>query len=82
MFIFIAFKVCFKAYAYIFKKIKVFKVGKVVFKGKAVEYRWNSNNIGLLRDASLEVVVLEDFKLEIEVILFARVFNFIYIEFS
>ena len=82
MFIFIAFKVCFKAYAYILERIEVFEVGKVVFKGKAAEYRWNSNNIGLLRDASLEAVVLEDLKLEIKVVLFTRVFNFIYIKFS
>ena len=57
-------------------------MGKVVFKSKAAEYNWNSNDIGLLRDAGLEVVVLEDLKLEIKVILFARVFNFIYIELS
>ena len=82
MFIFIAFKVCFKAYAYILERIEVFEVGKVVFKGKAAEYRWNSNNIGLLRDASLEAVVLEDLELKIEVILFARVFDFVCIELS
>jgi len=57
-------------------------VGKVVFKGKAAEYSWNSNNIGLLRGAGSEVVVLEDLKLKIEVILFARVFNFVRIELS
>ena len=57
-------------------------MGKVVFKGKVAEYRWNSNNIGLLRDAGLEVVVLEDLKLKIEVVLFARVFNFICVELS
>ena len=57
-------------------------MGKVVFKGKAAEHSWNSNDIGLLRDASLEVVVLEDLKLEIKVILFARVFDFVYIELS
>ena len=57
-------------------------MGKVVFKSKAAEYSWNSNNIGLFKDAGLEVVVLEDFKFEIKVILFARVFNFIYVEFS
>ena len=57
-------------------------MGKVVFKSKAAEHSWNSNDIGLLRDAGLEVVVLEDLKLEIEVILFARVFNFIYVELS
>ena len=81
MFVFIAFKVYFKAYIYIFK-VKIFKVGKVVFKDKAVEYSWNSNNIGLLRDASLKVIVLKDLKLKIKVVLFARVFNFVYIEFS
>ena len=57
-------------------------MGKVVFKGKAAEHSWNNNDIGLLRDAGSEAVVLEDFKLEIKVILFARVFNFIHIEFS
>jgi hypothetical protein len=57
-------------------------VGKVVFKGKATEHRWNSNNIGLLRNASSEAVVLEDLKLKIEVVLFARVFDFVYIELS
>ena len=55
-------------------------MGKVVFKGKAAEHNWNSNNIGLLRDASLEVVVLKNLKLKIKVILFAKVFNFIYIK--
>jgi hypothetical protein len=55
-------------------------VGEVVFKSKAAEYSWNSNDIGLLRDAGLEVVVLEDLKLKIKVILFARVFNFVRIE--
>ena len=64
------------------KKVKIFKVGKVVFKSKAAEHSRNSNDIRLLRDASSETVVLEDLKLEIEVILFARVFNFIYIELS
>ena len=82
MFIFITFEVCFKAYTYILKRVKIFKVSKVVFKGKAVEYSWNSNNIGLLRDTCLKVVVLENFKLEIKVVLFARVFNFIYIKLS
>ena len=57
-------------------------MGKVVFKSKAAEYSWNSNNIGLLRNASSEAVVLEDFKLEIKVVLFAKVFNFIYIKLS
>ena len=81
MFVFVAFKVCFKAYAYVLK-VKIFKVGKVVFKGKAAEYSWNSNNIGLLRDTSLEAVVLENLKLKIKVILFTRVFDFVYIKFS
>ena len=57
-------------------------MGKVVFKGKAAEYSWNSNGIGLLRDAGLEAVVLKDLKLKIKVILFARVFNFVRIELS
>jgi hypothetical protein len=57
-------------------------VGKVVFKSKAAEHSRNSNDIRLLRDAGLEVVVLEDLKLKIKVILFARVFNFVYIELS
>ena len=54
-------------------------MGKVIFKNKATDYSWNSNNIGLLRDAGLEAVVLEDFKLKIKVILFTKVFNFIHI---
>ena len=82
MFILITFKVCFKAYVYILKRVKVLKVGKVVFKSKAVEHSWNSNNIGLLRDAGLEAVVLEDLKLKIKVVLFAGVFNFIYVKLS
>ena len=57
-------------------------MGKVVFKSKAAEHSRNSNNVRLLRDAGLEAVVLEDLKLEIKVILFTRVFNFIYIELS
>ena len=57
-------------------------MGEVVFKGKAAEHSWNSNDIGLLRDAGLEAVVLEDLKFEIKVILFARVFNFICVELS
>ena len=57
-------------------------MGKVVFKGKAAEYSWNSNDIGLLRDAGSEVVVMENLKLKVKVILFARVFNFIHIELS
>jgi len=47
-----------------------------------MEHSWNSNDIRLLRDAGSEVVVLEDLKLKIEVILFARVFNFIRVELS
>ena len=81
MFIFVAFKVYFKAYAYVLK-VEIFKVGKVVFKGKAVEHSWNSNGIGLLRDAGLEAVVLEDLELKIKVVLFARVFDFVCIELS
>ena len=81
MFVFVAFKVCFKAYIYILK-VEIFKIGKVVFKNKAAEYSWNSNNIGLLRDASLEVVILKDLKLKIKVILFIKVYNFIYIKLS
>ena len=81
MFIFVAFKVCFKAYIYILK-VKIFKIDKVVFKNKAAEYSWNSNNISLLRDAGLEVVVLKDLKLKIKVILFARVFDFVCVELS
>ena len=81
MFVFVAFKVYFKAYAYILE-VEIFKVGKVVFKGKAAEHSWNSNNIGLLRDAGLEVIVLKNLKLKIKVILFAKVFNFIYIKLS
>ena len=57
-------------------------MGKVVFKSKAAEYSWNSNNIGLLKDAGLKVVILKNLKLKIKVILFAKVFNFIYIELS
>ena len=79
MFVFIAFKVYFKAYTYVLE-VKIFKVGEVVFKGKAAEHSRNSNDIRLLRDAGLEVVVLEDLKLKIKVILFIRVFNFIYIK--
>ena len=81
MFVFIAFKVYFKAYVYVLK-VKIFKISKVVFKGKAAEHSWNSNNIGLLRDAGLEAVILENLKLKIKVILFTRVFDFIYIELS
>ena len=55
---------------------------KVVFKGKAAEHSWDSNDIGLLKDAGLEVVVLEDLKLKIKVILFTRVFNFVCVKLS
>ena len=82
MFILITFKVYFKAYIYILKRVKVLKVSKVVFKGKAAEHSWNNNNIGLLRDAGLEAVVLEDLKLKIKVVLFTRVFNFICVKLS
>jgi len=57
-------------------------VGKVVFKGKAAEHSWNSNGIRLLRDAGSEVVVLEDLKLKIKVVLFTRVLNFVRVELS
>ena len=81
MFVFVAFKVYFKAYIYILK-VKIFKVGRVVFKNKAAKHSWNSNNIDLLKDAGLKTVVLKDLKLKIKVILFIRVFNFVYIELS
>jgi aspartate ammonia-lyase len=55
---------------------------EVVFKSKAAEHSRNSNDVRLLRDAGSEAVVLEDLKLEIEVISLTRVFNFIYIELS
>jgi len=57
-------------------------VGKVVFKSKAAEHSRNSNGVRLLRDAGSEAVVLEDLKLKIKVILFARVFDFVRIELS
>ena len=57
-------------------------MGKVVFKGKAAEHGRDSNDIRLLRDTGSEVVVLEDLKLKIKVILFARVFNFVRVELS
>ena len=57
-------------------------MGEVVFKSKAAEHSRNSNDVRLLRDASLKAVVLEDLKLKIEVILFARVFNFVRVELS
>ena len=47
-----------------------------------MEHNWNSNNIGLLRDAGLKAVILKNLKLKIKVILFTRVFNFIYIKLS
>jgi hypothetical protein len=55
----------------IFKKSEVLKVSEVVFKSKLIEHCWNSNNIYLLKDTSLKIVILEDFKLEIEIVLFA-----------
>ena len=57
-------------------------MGKVVLESKAAEHSRNSNDVRLLRDAGSEAVVLEDLKLEIEVILFARVFNFVRVELS
>ena len=57
-------------------------MGKVVFKSKAAEHSRNSNNVRLLRDTSSEAAVLEDLKLKIKVILFARVFNFVCVELS
>ena len=54
----------------------------MVFKSKPAEYSRNSNNIYLLKDAGLEVVVFKDFKLKVKVILFIRVFDFIYINLS
>ena len=57
-------------------------MGKVVFKSKPTEHSWNSNGIHLLRDTGLKAVVLENLKLKIEVVLFTRVLNFIYIELS
>ena len=57
-------------------------MGKVIFKGKAAEHSWDSNNIGLLRDVGLKAVVLKNLKLKIKVILFARVFNFVRIKLS
>ena len=47
-----------------------------------MEYSWNSNNIHLLRDASSKAVILENLKLKIKIVLFTRVFNFIYIKLS
>ena len=57
-------------------------MGKVVFESKAAEHSRNSNDVRLLRDAGSEVVVLEDLKLKIEVILFAKVFDFVRVELS
>jgi len=57
-------------------------VGEVVFESKAAGHSRNSNDIRLLRDASLKVVVLEDLKLKIKVILFAGVFDFVRVELS
>ena len=47
-----------------------------------MEHSRNNNNIYLLRDASLKVVVFKNLKLKIKIVLFIRVFNFIYIELS
>ena len=57
-------------------------MGKVVFKSKAAEHSRNSNDVRLLRDAGSEAVVLEDLKLKIKVVLFARVFDFVRVELS
>jgi hypothetical protein len=57
-------------------------VGEVVFESKPIEHCWNSNSVHLLRNASLKAVVLKDLKLKVEVVLFARVFDFICIESS
>ena len=57
-------------------------MGKVVFKGKATEHSWNSNDVRLLRDTCSKAVVLEDLILKIKVVLFARVFDFVRIELS
>jgi hypothetical protein len=63
-------------------EVKIFEVGEVAFESKAAEHSRNSNDVRLLRDAGSEAVVLEDLKLKIEVILFARVFNFVRVELS
>ena len=47
-----------------------------------MEHNRNNNNKHLLKDAGLEAVVFKDFKIKVKVILFTKVFNFIYIEFS
>ena len=57
-------------------------MGKIVFKSKPAEHSRNSNNIHLLRDVGLEAVIFKDFKLKIKIVLFIKVFNFIYIELS
>jgi len=57
-------------------------VGEVVFESKPTEHCWNSNSVHLLKNASSKAVVLKDLKLKVEVVLFARVFDFICIESS
>ena len=57
-------------------------MSEVVFESKPTEHYWNSNGIRLLRNAGSKAVVLKDFKFKIEVVLFARIFDFIYIESS
>ena len=57
-------------------------MGKVIFKGRSAEHSWNSNDVRLFRNAGSKAVVLEDLKLEIKVILFARVFDFVRVELS
>jgi hypothetical protein len=52
-------------------------MSEVVLKGKPAEYCWNRNGICLLRDTGLKAVVLEDLEFKVEVVLFARVFNFV-----
>jgi len=47
-----------------------------------VEHSRNSNDIRLLRDASLKAVVLEHLELKIKVVLFTRVFNFVRVKLS
>ena len=65
---------------HILNKVKILEVGEVVFKSKSAEHGWNSNDICLLRDAGLKAVVLENLVLEIEIVLFARIFDFVRIE--
>ena len=55
-------------------------MGKVVFKGRSAEHSWNSNDVRLFRNAGSKAVVLENLKLEIEVVLLAGVFDFICVE--